>query len=139
MTWKQKFWAWCLVAFSYLFTFVTPMVAAYFLLAENVASDESKGGFFYFLVIGLFGGALALALVKLLNKQKANMLKTIFRLGVKIAVIAGLIGMVKYVDFNLDKLLEVLYIGGGGMFVGSIFEAVAVGKFNAYIREVGAF
>ena len=84
------------------------MVAAYVLLAENVASEASKGGFFYFLVIGLFGGALALALVKLLNKQKANMLKTIFRLGVKIAVIAGLIGMVKYVDFNLDKLLEVL-------------------------------
>lgn len=136
---KTKFYSWLLIMLSYLATFVTPMIAAYYLLASDVVSEHTKGGIFYFIVIGIFGGGLAITLTKLINKQKANIFKTIFKLGVKTGLILAFMSMINYISFNLDNLQSVLWIGLSGFILGSIIEAFAVFKYPEYLREVGVF
>jgi uncharacterized membrane protein YeaQ/YmgE (transglycosylase-associated protein family) len=139
MTWKNKFLAWVLVGLSYLCTFVTPMIAAYYLLAEDVESAEGKGGLLFYIIIGIFGGALVIAVMKVINKQKASVFKTIFRLLVKLVGVFGLITLCKYIDFNIDHLIYVFYWALGGFGVGAIFEAISILKYQEYIREQGVF
>jgi uncharacterized membrane protein len=136
---KSKIIAWFLVTLSYLFTFVTPMVAAYYLLAQDKLEEASKGGFFYFLIIGVFGGSLIIAFITIINKQKANTIKTIFRFIVKIAILYGVLAFTNYIDYNITALLKVIYIASGGFIVGSLIEMFAVSKYRDYIREVGVF
>ena len=134
-----KIKSWLLIVLAYLITFVTPMVAAYYLLAKDVMQEAGKGGLLYFLVIGVFGGGLIIAATKIINKQKSNVFKTIFRLGVKTLLLLSVLALVKYIDYNLQNLEYVLYIAFGGFAIGAIVEAIAVAKFTDYIREVGVF
>lgn len=136
---KDKIISWFLIALHYGFIFVTPMIAAYFYLAKDTLDKAGKGGLLYFLIVGLAGGGLAIALLKLINKQKANGFKTIFRMGIKIGLMFGILNMVKYINVNLAALDKVLWITLGGFIVGSIIEFIAVSKYRDYIREVGVF
>jgi heme/copper-type cytochrome/quinol oxidase subunit 3 len=136
---KDKIISWALVAMSYAFTFITPMVAAYYLLAYETMEQSGRGGLLYFMIVGIFGSMLVFNAIRLLNKQKANSLKTIFKTGVKLAFLFLVIRMVEYIDFNIDKLVDVLYITIGGFGAGAIVEWIAVHFYTDYIREVGVF
>lgn len=136
---KDKIGAWALTIMSYLATFVTPMVAAYYMLAQDTMEEAGKGGLLYFIIVGIFGGAGVITAIKILNKQKANSIKTILRTAVKITFLVLIVRMVEYIDFNIDKLIDVLYITIGGFILGSLFEWLAVHKYTDYIREVGVF
>jgi hypothetical protein len=139
MTTQKKILAWLLIILSYLFTFVTPMVAAYYLLAQDKLEEATKGGFFYFLVIGIFGGALIIAFMKIINKQKSNIIKSAFRFVVKIAMLYGALAFTRYIDYNISALINVIYISAAGFLVGALVETFAVAKYKEYIREVGVF
>lgn len=136
---KDKIMAWSLTILSYLFTFVTPMVAAYYLLAFETMEESGRGGLLYFIIVGVFGGAGVITALKILNKQKSNIIKTILRASIKVLFMLLVLRMVEYVDFNLDKLMDVIYITIGGFLMGSLIEAIAVQKYTDYIREVGVF
>lgn len=136
---KEKIAAWSLIILHYASIFVTPMLAAYYYLAKDTLEEAGKGGFLYFLVIGIFGGAAAFTAIRLINKQKANLLKTTLRTTVKILMLYVIMDMVKYVNVNLVALDKVLWITLGGFVFGSVIEAVTVWKFRDYVREVGVF
>ena len=136
----KKFWAWFCIVFSYLFTYTTPIVAAYFLLAEQrVRTIEGKSGVVYYFILGVFGLALFIAFTKTVLRMKANLFKSLFKTVFEIGFIMALISAVKYLDLNYDKIITLLCCTLSGFGIGNIFEMIAVSKYKAYIREVGVF
>lgn len=135
----KNFKAWVLIILSYITTFVTPMVAAYFLLAIEKVEEVGRGGAFYFTIVSIIGVVMVITLTKAVNGMKANLFKSIFKIALKVAIILAIINSIKYVDLNMDKLLSFLYICLAGITVGSLLEIIAVYLYSDYIREVGAF
>ena len=136
---KQKIGVWFGIIMHYLLTFGTPIISAYFLLAQDKFEENGKGGIFFYLIITVFGTALIVGLVKLISKQKSNLIKTMFRWSVKMAVLGFFMIMIHYIDYNIEALLMVLYTAAGGFFFGFLIESLLVLKYKEYIREVGVF
>lgn len=138
---KQKFAAWTLVILSYIFNYITPMVAAYFLLAEEKITEasSSKGGLAFWLVVTFAGAGAMFAVRRMVNKMKANVFKSFFKNFIKIGFIILMAFVVNYISFNLSQLLTVIWISVGGAVLGTLVEMIAVGKFKHYIREAGVF
>lgn len=139
LSFKQKFGVWFGIIMHYLLTFGTPIISAYFLLAQDKFEENGKGGIFFYLIIAVFGTALIIGLVKLISKQKSNLIKTMFRWSVKMAVLGFFMIMINYIDYNIESLLMVLYTAAGGFFLGFLIESYLVLKYKEYIREVGVF
>lgn len=135
----MKIKAWLLILASWLFTFLTPLTAAYFLLATKATRDKYIMGFMFWIVAGATVGALTFYINKQFLLAKANPFKTIFK-GVKSMALLGLIWFfLSYVEANITNLGYVVAISVGGVFAGKIMEFIAVVKYKDYIQEVGVF
>jgi len=143
MSIKDKILAGFLVTLWFIFTFAGPIIAAYFFLAEDVttAASTHKSGALFFTIVTVFAGSGIIFLMKWINKLKANIFKTLFKLAIRLAIISFVIIMCKYVSFNLLDLVTVLKITLGCFVVGSVFEVIAVEseKTKPIIREWGVF
>lgn len=135
----MKFKAWLLILASWLFTFATPIISAYFLLAKRESVEKFRLGLVFWLVATVTVGALVFYINRQFMNVKANVFKTIFK-GVKSISLLGLLWFfLSYVDTNITKLGYVVAITVGGVFIGKIFEFIAVAKYKDYIQEVGVF
>lgn len=130
---------WVMIILSYIFTFVTPMVAAYFFLAIDKVSEMGRGGAVYYTIISVIGIIMVITLNKAVGEMEANLFKSIFKIALKVAIILGVLNFIRYIDFNTDKLFNFMYVSLGGVVIGSILEIIAVYLYGDYIREVGAF
>lgn len=137
LTLKQKILAWLLIIGSYVFTYLTPMMASYFYLAVDKVEEAGKGGIAFWMVVSISSVFAIVALNRMINKTKANMFKSFFKGMARIGFIALMAFLVKYVNFNLANVLSVIYVSIGGSVVGVLLEMWAVGKYKNYIREVG--
>lgn len=135
----MKVKAWLLIVSSWLFTFVSPLVSAYFLLAKPTTKEKYVLNFLFWVVAAVIVGALVMYINRQFANAKANGFKTIFK-GVKSLALLGLLWFfLSYVDANIDKLIYVVAISIASVFVGKIFEFIAVVKYKDYVREVGVF
>ena len=130
---------WVMIILSYIFTFVTPMVAAYFFLAIDKVSEMGRGGAVYYTIISVIGIIMVITLNKAVGEMEANLFKSIFKIALKVAIILGVLNFIRYIDFNTDKLFNFMYVSLGGVVIGSTLEIIAVYLYGDYIREVGAF
>jgi hypothetical protein len=135
----MKIKAWLLIFASFLFTFVTPLVSAYFLLAKRETNEKFIMGAIFWMVAIVTVGALVFYINRQFLAAKANVFKTIFK-GVKAISLLGLLWfLLNYIDANITKLAYTVAISIGGVFIGKIFELIAVIKYKDYIQEVGVF
>lgn len=137
LTIKQKILAWVLIIGSYIFTYLTPMVASYYLLAEEQVEEAGKGGAFFWMVISISSVFAIVAIHRMVNRTKANMFKSFFKGLARIGFITLMAFLLRYVNFNLGAILNVIWITIGGSVIGVLLEMTAVGKYRDYIREVG--
>lgn len=137
LTIKQKIAAWSLIIGSYVFTYLTPMVASYYLLAEEKVEEAGKGGAFFWMMMSISAVFAIVAIHRMVNRTKANMFKSFFKGFSRIGFIALMAFLLRYINFNLAAILDVIWITIGGSVIGLLLEMTAVGKYKEYIREVG--
>lgn len=137
MTLKQKIAAWALIVGSYILTYLTPMVASYYLLAEEKVEEAGKGGAIFWMVMSVSAVFAIVAINRMVNKTKANMFKSFFKGFSRVGFIMLMAFLIRYVNFNLGAILNVIWITAGGSVIGILLEMWAVGKYKNYIREVG--
>jgi hypothetical protein len=135
----MKIKAWVLIIASYIFTFFTPIIAAFLLLADDTYKKESKGGFLFLLVLTVSLIAFAIYLLKIINAQKANHFKTLFKAAVYMTIMWVFLSVLDYITFNIDHLSTVVYISMGGYSVGALLKTIAIQRYKIYIRELGVF
>ena len=134
---RSKVVVWTGVTLSYLFTFLAPILSAYFLLAKDKTAH--KGGFLYFSIVLIFGIGAIVALRKLIKKQDANLFKTIFRWIIKMIILVAFMLLFKYIDYNLEALSMVLYTVVGSFFIAFLIESYLVLNYRDYVRKIGVF
>lgn len=135
----KHFKTWVLIVLSYMFTFIPPVIAAYFFLAVEKVEEMGKGGAFYYTIISIVGIVMIITLTKAVNNMRANLFKSIFKIALKVSILLGAVGMIKYIDFNMVNLIYFFYVSLGGVVIGSLLEIIAVWFYSDYIREVGVF
>ena len=135
----NKVKAWVLIILSYMCTFLTPVVSAFLLLADDVYKETSKGGFLFYLVLTITLVAFSVYLLRLINAQKANHFKTLFKGGLYMAVMWLFLSVLDYVTFNIEQLGTVVYLSMGGYALGMLFKTLAIQKHYNYVRELGVF
>lgn len=138
MTIKKKLLAWLLVALSYAFKFLTPLIAGYHYLAKDVIAREAgKGGAFWYFFVSILVTVFFISMFKLVNKMKANFFKSMFRGLVNIGVVVFLMILTNYISYNFSALNKVLGFTVSGVAVGTLFEVAAVSFYGQYFREAG--
>lgn len=135
----MKVKAWLLIILTYIFTFLTPVLAAFFLLADDVYKSESKGGFLFYLILTIVAVVFATYITRVVNKQKANHFKTIFKAGLFYGIMWLMLSLLDYVTFNIERLDLVIYISMVGYFLGALTKSLAVHRYYDYVRELGVF
>ena len=135
----MKFKAWLLTLGSLGFTFITPLVAAYSILAVRETQEKYILGLFFWIVAGSVLVAFTVFVNKQFSSAKANLFKTTFKFVKNSVLISALWMFLSYVDSNITKLGYVVAITLAGMTIGKVLEFIAVAKYKDYMREVGIF
>lgn len=137
---KKVFLVWFLIVISYLFKFGTALIASYHYLAKDVIRESNvKGGVFYYTIVSIILLTLFVSVTKLINRMKANTFKSLFRGFTHISMVYFVMLISEYINANVKALTSVLQFTILGMLLGIVIEAVVVGKFKDYIREVGIY
>lgn len=131
----NKVYVWLLAIMMYLAMFGTPLVAGYYLFAEQI--DATTGGmFFYFVGFAVFIFFIRKLLVSI-RKQKAGYIKAIFKFMLSFATFYVAYSFVSYIEANFGDLAIVLLAATGGRILAFVFEILAIKIDREYVNEIG--
>jgi ABC-type uncharacterized transport system fused permease/ATPase subunit len=135
----MKIKALALVILSYMSTYLTPVIAAFFILADGAWKGEQKWNLIFLLFVMIVFIAFAIKVATVVNKQKANHFKTLFQGGIFMGFMWLIMGIIDYMTFNMLQIQQVLWITVLGYAGGMLFKTLAIQKYKDFIRELGVF
>lgn len=128
-----------LIMLSYMFAYLTPIVASFFLLAEGAWKSEEKHNLLFLTVVMVVFMAFAVKVTLIINKQEANHFKTIFKAALFMGFMWLILGLFDYMTFNIDKLRYVIWATTGGYALSVLFKTIAIHKYTDFVRKLGVF
>lgn len=131
----QKARVWTFLVISVLSTWLTPLVAAWFLLVDPEIKETRGNGLFYFLAVIIITSAI-IAFTRMLRKQKANLFKHFFLTIIGLAKFAIIITFFKIAALNVSKITTLFVIWSIGYLVGKLIHLVLVKRYKDYLVEV---
>jgi|SRR5690554_4376640 len=131
----KKFKIWLLVILNFIVMFGTPIIAGYFIFANDISSH--KGGAFFYFVILVTVVVFTKRISTAIKKMKASGTKAIFKLFMTLMVLYALYLLVTYIGFNFSELSKLILITIAGRIVSFILELLILKIDSEYVEEIG--
>lgn len=132
---RKKALVWSMLGLSAMFTWITPIITAWFLIVDPSVTNVKGNALFYFVaaIILLFG---LRAFDRLIRKQKVNMFKHICITFLGLTKLLAVIVVSRLIVINLEKIEAFIVITSLGFIIGKIIHLVLVKKFKGYLLEI---
>lgn len=131
----KKFKIWLLIILNFIVMFGTPIIAGYFIFANDISSH--KGGAFFYFVILVTVVVFTKRISTAIKKMKASGTKAIFKLFMTLIVLYALYLLVTYIGFNFAELSKLILITMAGRIVSFVLELLILKIDREYVEEIG--
>lgn len=127
---------WFAVVMSFLISYGTPLVAAFYLFSSEV-EGRSFGGILFFVMVGAILLFLLFRAKYILKKMRMGFTKIFIRLTLALLIVFVGYQFLMYVDTNTKLLAQQLLAVLGGLVASFPFKMWAIKLDREYIERIG--